>query len=571
MQFSGIYSLLHTVIEVCNVDVAERSLWSHPADDKDGITMQHSRPAMNMATQSSENKLTDLINRLYFIVPFIILASLPVVEFLVKGSLELSLPNILIVLASIMCLVTWSMKINSELSNLMPLVISAIASTALAMLMISKTPDLHMHAAASMMVITVWLTSAPRINLIIQAVVTSLVVFGVSYLLFTANISTQNLITVFSLLLSGVIMGVFTQVHRQVHANDNVPVELANDLSTLTYDEEAEDIFEESHEADLNHDWPQVLEKFSKSLSSIHDVDVLFNKMLLILQESVPYKSAALGMLQDRQLKMTHSLGEDSLLVPNVLNWSNEFIRSLAEKRQELHNSIVYEDDIAGKQQYYRLDLPILSNDKFVGVVTLLRQEEEFDNYACKLSSSIIFHSMVSLRNARLYEEFKRLKSKGKQTAIYTRDQFMDASASKLTKLNEPRSASLMIIEIDHFEKVEERYNKETSLAVYNSISDILLSATRDNDLLGRYGNEGYIVMLNDTDLLDAKKLAERMRELISKSPCKTAVGKITTTVSIGLASASHSDEDLVSLCQRAGMALFVAKESGKNSVKVKL
>lgn len=553
------------------MEVAERSLWSHQADDTEGFTNQGSNPAMNMATQSSDNKLTDLVNRLYFIVPFIILVSLPVVEFIVQGTLELSLPNILIVLASVMCLVTWSMKINSELSNLMPLVISAIASTALAMLMISKTPELHMHAAASMMILTVWLTSAPRINLIIQTLITALIVVGVSYLLFTASISTQNLITVSAMLLSGVIMGVFTQAHRKMHENDNLPVELVNDLTTLTYDEEAEDIFEESHEADLNQDWPQVLEKLSKSLSSIHDVDVLFNKMLLILQESVPYKSAAIGMLQDRELKMTQTFGDDSLLVPNLLNWSNEFIRSLADKRQELHNSVVYEDGMSAGKQYYRLDLPILSNEKFVGVVTLIREDEEFDNYVCKLASSIIFHSMVSLRNARLHEEFKRLKSKGKQTTLYTRDQFMDVSKTKLTKLNEPRSASLMMIEIDHFDKVEERYNKETSLAVYNAISNLLLAATRDNDIVGRYGNEGYIVMLNDTDLLDAKKLAERTRDLISKTPCKTEVGKITTTVSIGLASASHSDEDIVSLCQRAGMALYVAKESGKNSVKVKL
>lgn len=552
------------------MEMTDRSLWSHQSDDKDRIKPAD-QTAMNASTNVSENKLSDLFSRLYFIVPLIILASLPGVEFIVQNAVTLTLPNILIVLASVMCLVTWTMKINSSITNYMPIVITAISSTALAMLMVSKTPELHMHAAASMMIMIVWLTSAPRINLYVQSAATVLIITGVSYLLFTASISIQNIITVFALLISGVMMGVFTQFHRHVHANDNVPEELMNDLTELTYDEEAENIFEEEHEADLTQNWPQVLEKLSKSLSSIHDVDVLFNKMLLIIEESVPFKAAAIGMLQERELKITQSAGDDTILAPDLLNWSNEFIRSLAEKKQELHNSVIYDDASLGKQMYYRLDLPILSNDRFVGVVTLIRDDEEFDNYSCKLGSSIIFHSMVSLRNARLYEEFKRLKNKGKQTTLYTRDQFMDASAQKLEKLNEPRSASLMMIEIDHFGKIEERYNKETSLVVYNSIADMLLNTTRDNDLLGRYGNEGYIVLLNDTDLLDAKKLAERMREMISKTPCKTSVGKITTTVSIGLASASHTDEDIKSLAQRAGMALYVAKESGKNSVKVKL
>jgi diguanylate cyclase (GGDEF)-like protein len=289
------------------------------------------------------------------------------------------------------------------------------------------------------------------------------------------------------------------------------------------------------------------------------------------MHESIPYEAAAIGMLQGRDLKMNQTYGNDDILIPDILNWSNEMIGFLAEKKQEVTNSFVYRDENEREKRYYRLDLPILSNDKFVGVVTLLRETEAFDNYSCKLSGSILFHSMVSLRSARLYEEFKKLKNKGKQTTLITREQFMDSSAKTLGKLHEPRSASLLMIEIDNFDKLEERYSKETSLAVYNSIAEVLLSATRDNDVLGRYGNGGYSVLLNDIDLLEAKKQAERIRELIAKTPCKTPVGKITTTVSIGLSSASHSDEDIVSLAQRSGMALYVAKESGKNSVKVKL
>ena len=178
---------------------------------------------------------------------------------------------------------------------------------------------------------------------------------------------------------------------------------------------------------------------------------------------------------------------------------------------------------------------------------------------------------MVYLRNARMYEEFKRLKSQGKQTTLYSREQFLDASNKRLEKLNEPRSATLMIIEVDHFEKLIERYGKEVAMTVYKSLGESVMSGVREQDLVGRHGNEGFVVLLNDTDLLEGKKLAERLREMISKAPCKTSVGKVTTTVSIGIAGASHSDEDLASLIQRADMALFVAKESGRNTVKVKL
>ncbi|MCK4709171.1 MAG: hypothetical protein KAU21_11190, partial [Gammaproteobacteria bacterium] len=208
------------------MDVAEHSLWSHQIDDKEGFKTVPGLPAVELDNKPSESRLGDLLSRFYFIIPLIILASIPAVEYIVKDSFELTLPNILIVLASIMCLVTWSMRINTGLSNLMPVVISGIASTALAMLIVSQSPDLNMHAAASMMILIVWLTSAPRINLYVQSTATLLIIAGLSYLLVTSNFSTQNLITVFALLLSGVMMGVFSQVHRHIHANDNVPEEL---------------------------------------------------------------------------------------------------------------------------------------------------------------------------------------------------------------------------------------------------------------------------------------------------------------------------------------------------------
>ncbi|MDH5394145.1 MAG: GGDEF domain-containing protein [Gammaproteobacteria bacterium] len=527
---------------------------------------------MNGHYINPENKLADLLSRFYFLAPLVVLSSLPLVELIVSGSVVLSLANILIALASFMCLVTWTMSLHSRLLSLMPLVISSIAATSLALLMISNAPDLDMHATAAVMIITIWLTSAPGINILLQSIVTFLMLSSLVISLIKAQLSDQNLITICILLVSAVMMGVFSGVHRRIHAVDNLPGDmLTGDLSNIVYDEEAERLFEDTHEIDLDHDWPQVLEKLSKSLNSIHDVDIVFSKMLQVMQDAIPYTAAAIGLLHGRELKLKQSLGDEDVLKPETLNWTNELIRSLAERKQPIISTFVCEQSDDKKNYYHRLVLPVLSNDKFIGVVTLIRDTLEFDTYSSKLSSSILFHSMVSLRNARLYEEFKKLKSQGKQSALITRERFMQASAKNIGKLNQPRNASLMIVEIDNFEKLEERYNKEVSLSVYQAIAELLLNSTRDNDVLGQYENNSYIILLNDTDLLDAKKQAERIRELISKTPCKSAVGKITTTASIGLASASDGGESIASLTQRSEMALYVAKQSGKNSVKVKL
>ncbi|MDH5518809.1 MAG: GGDEF domain-containing protein [Gammaproteobacteria bacterium] len=527
---------------------------------------------MNRDYINPENKLADILSRFYFLAPLFILASLPLVDFIITGTVALSLPNILIVLASFMCLVTWTMSLHSKLLTIMPIGISAIATSALALLMVSKAPDIHMHASAAMMLIAIWLTSAPRINPLLQSVVTVLLVLSLTFALINAQISLQNIIVVSVLLLSGIMMGIFSRLHRDTHARDNLPEDmLSGDLSNMVYDEEAERLFADTHQNNLDHDWPQVLESLSKSLNSIHDVDIVFQKMLQALMQAIPYKAAAVGLLNGRDLMQKQSFGDEDILTPEVLNWNNELIRTLAERRQPVTNTFIYEEHSHHKEYYYRLVLPLISNEKFIGVVTVIRDTAEFDTYSCKLSSSILFHSMVSLRNARLYEDFKKLQGNSKPSTLMTKERFMQNSAKQIGSLNQPRNASLMILEIDNFSKLDERFSLEISQAVYQSISKLILMSTRDNDIVGHYSSNSYIVLLNDTDLLDAKKQADRIRELIARTPSKTAVGKITVTVSIGLAAASDADEDIASLTQRASMALYVAKQSGKNSVKVKL
>ena len=519
------------------------------------------------------SKFDNLISRFYYLIPFVILSSLPLAELLVDGDLELSLSNLFILLAAIMCLVTWSLDIHSDAMKYMPLMIAGISSTALITILVSATPEAHVHAAAALMIIMLWLMSAPSLHFWMTSTVSTFILIAATYLLIAANLTTQSLFTVIALLSSGLLMGLFAVAYRYKFQSELAEAKRltgADTFQTLTYDAADENAFEEEHESELEQDWPKVLEDLNKKLSTIHDVDVLFNKMLVFLQDVIPYKSAAIGMMQERECKMTQTYGEEEMLIPEILNWDNQFVRNLADNRIFTLREQIYED-IAGKRIINRLDLPILSNDKFVGVVTIIREQDPFDGYDCKLASSIVFHSMVALRNARLYEEFRRLSSKGKQKALFTREQFMDVSKKQLHKLSQPRTASLMVAEIDNYSAITERYGKEVALKVYSSISEVMLATTRESDTLGRYGNEGYIILLNDTDMLDAKKLAERVREVVSKTPSKTQVGKITTTVSIGLSTASDVDEDIASLTQRADMALFVAKESGKNTVKVKL
>mgnify|MGYP000032172931 CR=1 FL=1 len=206
-----------------------------------------------------------------------------------------------------------------------------------------------------------------------------------------------------------------------------------------------------------------------------------------------------------------------------------------------------------------------------IGLVTIIRDSMCFNEYEIKLASSIVFHSMIALRQARLQEEVKRQAIASANKTLYTREQLFEKAQIELDKINQPRVFSLLLIELDDIEKVADSLGMDAATKLYKTVATNMLGMLKTNDVLGRYGKDGLVVMLHETDLLDAKKRAENIREKVSQIQCKTNDGVVTTTVSIGLASVSEQGETIESLVKKADMGLFVAKESGCNSVKVSL
>ncbi|MDH5472783.1 MAG: diguanylate cyclase [Gammaproteobacteria bacterium] len=323
--------------------------------------------------------------------------------------------------------------------------------------------------------------------------------------------------------------------------------------------------------SDTSHDWEYVLRELYNELKSTHDVDALFKNMLLFMSGAIDFDAAVAGMIQERSMNKISVFGPDEYTHSKVLAWSSDLVGKLSRtlqaeiRQQEITNA---EGEVSN---IYRIDVPVLSNNKMVGIVTILRKSMCFNEYETKLASSIVFHSMIALRQARLQEEVKRQTVASANKTIYTREQFFEKAKIELEKINQPRTFSLLLIELDDLEKISDSLGMDAASKLYKTVATAMLTMLNSNDALGRYGKEGLVVMLHETDLLEAKKRAENIREKISQLKCKANEGIVTTTVSIGLASVSEQGETIESIVKKADMGLFVAKESGRNSVKVSL
>jgi two-component system, sensor histidine kinase LadS len=129
---------------------------------------------------------------------------------------------------------------------------------------------------------------------------------------------------------------------------------------------------------------------------------------------------------------------------------------------------------------------------------------------------------------------------------------------------------SLMMIDIDHFKEVNDRYGHIAGDQVLKHIAELLHSCgRRNNDHLVRYGGEEFCVILHDCDIDGAMALAEKMRQAVEKEVIDLGQGqRLTLTVSIGIASIlPASKEKPEALLSEADNALYQAKQQGRNRV----
>ena len=427
--------------------------------------------------------------------------------------------------------------------------------------------------------ITIWLGRYFKFSIYISLLATFSLL---AILLIFVSVSISYLFAV-GLLLASSIFTAFVIFKTElpsapiIYSDDEVVEDLLlpTDLEEQELSPELEIDVQPLNESSVSYDWDLILRELHGELKSTVDVDQLFKRMLTFLHGAMEFNSAAVGMLQDKSLKKIAAYGADELLNAQSLNWTNQRINELFSSREAITSkqADTYQELTDTSTFVHRLDIPVLSNQKVVGIVTLFRENVLFDTHDIQLASSIVFHSMVALRQARMQDEIKRLSSNSSinKLTVYSREQFVTQVKPVFEKLSKPRECSLFILEIDKLDSIIDNIGRDAGALLYKSVSNLLMSLLKDSDVLGKYGKEGFIVLLDETNLNEAKALTESVREKTQALKVKYQEHVLTTTVSIGLTIVSNDNEDLPSLMRKADMGLFVAKENGSNTVKVSL
>ncbi|MBP0596836.1 diguanylate cyclase [Herbaspirillum sp. LeCh32-8] len=131
------------------------------------------------------------------------------------------------------------------------------------------------------------------------------------------------------------------------------------------------------------------------------------------------------------------------------------------------------------------------------------------------------------------------------------------------------RALSVVLFDIDHFKRINDTYGHLSGDAILRGVAQTASQLLRKVDVLARYGGEEFIVLLPESDLAQARAVAEKLREALASRDFEIDGGQhIRVSASFGVATLAEG-RGLEQLIKLADTALYVAKEQGRNRVEV--
>ncbi len=182
-----------------------------------------------------------------------------------------------------------------------------------------------------------------------------------------------------------------------------------------------------------------------------------------------------------------------------------------------------------------------------------------------------IFIAVQDVTEVVMYEQqLLEMNTKDGLTGAYNR-RFLETQLCKEMERAKryKRPISVLMLDIDHFKKVNDTYGHQCGDLVLKTISSVVQSCIRKTDFFARYGGEEFCCILPETKPESAVILAERIRKGISKKVVKCKKEPIKVTVSLGVAGATEIIDSPDRLLKKADDALYKAKETGRNRVVV--
>ncbi len=323
--------------------------------------------------------------------------------------------------------------------------------------------------------------------------------------------------------------------------------------------------------------WSETLHQLAQSLSSSLDAHQIAELLLDSLRRMVTFRSAALFVEQGVDLQLVGTRGFPENEAKQLRTLPESRARLFAECRHRREPMLLGAEDVRdtplagdGPNAAHVLAIPTYSRSEEFSLLLLGRGEPPFTAQEQEIAVAVVRQALVALDNARLFSELQNLATTDNLTKVNNRRYFFELAELEFARGRRyGRNLAVILLDADGFTQLNESHGHEIGDRVLRLIASTCRANLRHFDIIGRYGGEDFVVMLPETALNVAADVADRLRKAVDSMVIETHSGELRVTVSLGVAIATPDVPDLATLINRADMALYEAKRSGRNRVVV--
>lgn len=320
-----------------------------------------------------------------------------------------------------------------------------------------------------------------------------------------------------------------------------------------------------------------VLLRMTKLIGNHSDIDLSLNTVMDMAAEIVPYDWGLFYLWNDdkESLELKTSRGFDRAF-PHLLEKGNLIVRWTF---QSLKPIFIAENAAKEMEHYFAsmetnsvISVPILIHNRIVGIIQLggtlqrtFSEEDALLTWMLGMQSESIFH------NTRAERDFlRKMAMTDGLTGLFNRryfDEQVDREIQRSYRTGKP--FVLMMMDVDYFKKYNDRYKHLKGDQALREIATILKARLRQIDTPARFGGEEFAVLLPETEEAGGQAVARHISLSIKNHSFigKEKTRDVKMTVSIGCSIFPQDGTDKEELIHRADLALYHAKESGRDQV----
>ncbi|MCJ7436046.1 MAG: diguanylate cyclase, partial [Anaerolineales bacterium] len=337
----------------------------------------------------------------------------------------------------------------------------------------------------------------------------------------------------------------------------------------------------------------------SLEINSFSDIPTLLHSIIRRACDLLKIRSGALYLFkrddETLELMISHHLPK---------HWVGIKIRQdegLAGRAFQTKKPIIVEDyqNWKGRLDAFRdtlarrvLGIPLIIHDQVTGVIILLdEQVGSFSDNDIRLMSLFADQAAIAVENARLVEnltqandhlqmnltEIQNLQTELREQAIrdpltglYNRRYLNETLERELARaVRENHPISFIMIDVDHFKKINDTFGHDTGDVVLQKLAVQLLSQTRVEDIVCRYGGEEFLIILPNVMVAKAWEITERWRKSFMGMTIPLGHNSVQTTISCGISVFPLNGNTGAVLISNADKAMYQAKAAGRNRVVI--